>query len=129
MSKQNMNLTPAEWSVMECLWARSPLTGREIAKQMHERCGWSRSTTLTLLSRIEAKGAISADSETGIKTFNPLICREDIALQETEDFLDRIYQGSLSLMVSSLTRKQSLSQSEIDELYAILEEMEENKDV
>jgi BlaI family penicillinase repressor len=128
MSQQTVNLTPAEWSVMECLWQRSPLTGREVTEQMQELCGWSRSTTLTLLSRMEAKGAVIADSETGIKNFSPLICREDAALQETEAFLDRVHKGSLSLMVSSLTRKQSLSRSEIDELYAILKEMEAGSD-
>lgn len=128
MSEQNINLTSAEWSVMECLWERSPLTGREVTELMHERCGWSRSTTLTLLSRMEAKGAVAGDSDTGKKAFHPLVCRKDAALQETEDFLSRVYKGSLSLMVSSLTRRQSLSQQEIDDLYAILKEMEANGD-
>ena len=124
MKENSVNLTEAEWRVMECLWERSPLTGRDVTELMSERCGWSRSTTLTLLSRMEAKGAVAGDSATGKKAFYPLICREDAALQETEDFLDRVYKGSLSLLVSSLTRKQSLPQQEIDELYAILKEME-----
>ena len=128
MNEQSINLTSAEWRVMECLWERSPLTGREITELMRARCNWSRSTTLTLLSRLEAKGAVAGDSDTGKKTFSPLICREDAALQETENFLERVYKGSLSLMVSSMTRKQSLSQKEIDELYAILKEMEANGD-
>lgn len=126
MNEHNISLTPAEWRVMECLWERSPLTGREVTELMYKRCGWSRSTTLTLLSRMEAKGAVAGDSDTGKKAFYPLVCREDAAVQETEDFLERVYNGSVSLMVSSLTRRQSLSQKEIDELYAILKEMEEN---
>ncbi len=126
MNGHSINLTSAEWRVMECLWERSPLTGREITELMQVRCSWSRSTTLTLLSRLEAKGAITGDPDNGKKAFSPLICREDAAIQETEDFLERVYKGSLSLMVSSMTRKQSLSQKEIDELYAILKEMEAN---
>ena len=126
MNQQSMNLTAAEWSIMECLWEKSPLTGREITEQMQERCGWNRSTTLTLLSRMEAKGAVAADTDTGKKAFSPLVCREDAALQETENFLERVYKGSISMMVSSLTRRQSLSQKEIDELYAILKEMEDS---
>lgn len=128
MSRENINLTSAEWSVMECLWECSPLTGREVTEQMHERCGWSRSTTLTLLSRMEAKGAVAGDSDTGKKSFYPLVCREDAALQETEDFLERVYKGSLSLMVSSMTRKQSLPQKEIDELYELLRGLEAKPD-
>lgn len=128
MEKQNISLTAAEWSVMECLWERSPLTGREAIELMRTRCGWSRSTTLTLLSRMEAKEAVRGDTDRGVKTFRPLIRREDAALQETEDFLGRVYKGSVSLMVSSLTKKQALSQEEIDELYAILRKMEVRKD-
>lgn len=122
---QHMNLTSAEWSVMECLWEKAPRTGRETTEWLEERMGWNRSTTLTLLRRMEAKGAVLCDTEAGRKVFRPAIAREDAALREAEDFLDRVYKGSLSFMVSSMTRKQALSQREIDELYTMLKEMEE----
>jgi len=125
MSTQNINLTSAEWSVMECLWDKSPRTGREATEWLEQRMGWNRSTTLTLLRRMEAKGAVASDTENGMKSFRPLIRREEAALQEAEDFLGRVYKGSLSLMVSALTKKQALSQAEIDELYGILQQMEE----
>lgn len=124
MRKEYISLTEAEWNVMECLWEESPRTGREAVAWLKEKMGWSRSTTLTLLRRMEAKGAVAADTDGSLKTFRPLVQREDAALQETEDFLDRVYKGSLSLMVSSLTKKQAISKEEIDELYAILQEME-----
>lgn len=128
MDNQTISLTTAEWSVMECLWERSPLTGREAAEQLKQKMGWTRSTTLTLLRRLEDKGAIAGDSEGSLKTFRPLLQRDDAALRETEDLLERVYHGSLSLMVSAMTRKQALSQREIDELYAILREMEADRD-
>ena len=128
MSRQNANLTAAEWDVMECLWEQAPLTGRDVTEKMSEKCGWSRSTTLTLLSRLEAKGAVSGDAAEGKKAFRPLLSREDAALQETETFLDRVYNGSLRLMVSAMTQKQSLSQTEIDELYALLKGLEADND-
>lgn len=128
MSEQDATLTAAEWSVMECLWERSPLSGRELTERMRELCGWSRSTTLTLLSRMEAKGAVAASTDAGKKRFSPLVRREDMALRETEDFLSRVYHGSLSMMVSAFTRKQSLSEKERDELYAILKELEAGRD-
>ena len=124
MSSQKLNLTSAEWSVMECLWQKAPRTGREATEWLQERMGWNRSTTLTLLRRMETKGAVVSSSEGGMKSFRPLIRREDAVRQETEDFIGRVYQGSLSLLVSSLTKKQALPQEEIDELYAILRKME-----
>ena len=124
MNKHSISLTEAEWTVMECLWEHSPRTGRETIVCLEGKMGWSRSTTLTLLRRLEEKGAVAGDTESTIKTFRPMIAREDAALQETENLLERAYKGSLSLLVSSLTKKQSLPQREIDELYAILREME-----
>ena len=47
-----------------------------------------------------------------------------IILKETESFLSRVYHGSVSLMVNSLTQKQALPQEEIDELYELLKKME-----
>ena len=126
MSEKRISLTQAEWSVMECLWETGSLTGREVFQHMEQDCGWSRSTTLTLLSRLENKGALeSVPAEKGPKVFSPILKREDAALGETKDFLDRVYQGSLSLMVSALTQKQALSREELDELYELLKGLEE----
>ena len=128
MAEEPINLTQAEWSVMECLWGEGPLTGREVCQQMEKRCGWSRSTTLTLLGRLEAKGAVeSLTEEKGPKVFAPLLQREEAALRETKHFLSRVYQGSLSLMVNALSQKQALSREEVDELYALLKGLEEER--
>ena len=124
MSAENINLTEAEWTVMECLWARSPLSSREVTEQLEKSAGWNRSTTNTLLYRLEGKGAISTVTKGRSKFFSAVLRREDAALHETEGFLDRVYHGSLSMMVSSLTQKQALSKSEIDKLYAMLKELE-----
>lgn len=124
MPTENINLTAAEWSVMECLWEKSPRTGREVTQYLEEKSGWNRSTTLTLLSRLEAKGAVTGNSEGSKKTFSAALKREDAAMHETEDFLSRVYHGSLSMMVSSLTQKQALPKSEIDKLYAMLKDLE-----
>jgi len=71
---------------------------------------------------------VADDMVSGIKCFRPLISRDDAAIRETEDFLHRVYNGSVSLLVSSLTKKQALSKKEIDELYDILREMEVKSD-
>ncbi len=128
MDSKNITLTEAEWSVMECLWDKSPRIGREITEELEEKMGWSRSTTLTLLRRLEAKGAVADVSEKGIKLFKPIVQKEDAALRETENLLHRAYKGSLSMLVNAFTKRQSLSREEIDELYDILKRAEEAKD-
>ena len=127
MGKEHISLSEAEWKVMEELWNCKSATGRELCEQMDDRCGWNRSTTLTLLRRMEAKGAVTSSQNGAVKTFAPLLRREEAALKETESFLSRVYHGSLSMMVSTLSQKQPLSQKEIDELYALLKEAEVKK--
>jgi BlaI family penicillinase repressor len=119
--KENL-LTATEWHLMECLWEKSPRTGREATEDLEQRAGWSRSTTLTMLRRMTEKGLIDCREEGGVKVYRPLLPREDAALRTTEDFLHRVYHGSIGLMLSAFTKKQALSQKEIDELYAILDE-------
>lgn len=125
MNRTNFDLTPAEWNLMECLWERSPRTGREAIDYLAEHAGWNRSTTLTLLRRMTEKGYISCTGENGLNVYRPLVVKEDAQLRETENFLSRVYQGSVSMMMSAITKKQQLSRAEIQELYAILQKAEE----
>lgn len=97
MNGRSSQLTAAEWQVMECLWERSPRTGREAVDWLEKRVGWKRSTTLTLLRRLEDKGAVESVTEDGIKAFCPRIAREDAAMEEAENLLSRAYRGSVSL--------------------------------
>lgn len=124
MSKNTFNLTGAEWNLMECLWDASPRSGREASEYLQERVGWKRSTTLTMLRRMAQKGLIRCEEKDGMNVYHPLIKREDAVIKETDDFLNRVYNGSVSMMVSAVTKRQELTKEEIEELYAILRDAE-----
>lgn len=124
MEHRESLLTAAEWHLMECLWEKSPRTGREATEYLAQHAGWSRSTTLTMLRRMTDKGLIACAEAGGVKVYSPLLARNDAALRTTEDFLHRVYHGSVSMMMSAITQKQALSRQEIDELYAILRQAE-----
>ena len=125
MEQTEKNLTPTEWHLMECLWDHSPRTGREAAEYMAASQGWSRSTTLTLLRRMTAKGFIHCFEQNGVNVYAPLIERSDAAVRETDSFLSRVYRGSVSTLLSAVTQRQSLTKQEIDELYDIIRRAEE----
>ena len=122
--QSDTSLTPAEWNLMECLWEQEPRTGREVVDYLKETMGWSKSTTLTMLRRMTEKGLIRCDESGEVRCYYPLVVREDALLRETEDFLSRVYKGSVGMLMSTLTRKQNLSKEEIQELYRLLEEAE-----
>lgn len=119
-------LTPVEWNIMESIWQEAPKIGSVIVRDVKATAGYSRSTTLTMLSRMTKKGYLECvEDEKGIKTYRPLVDRQEAVQQETDHFLNRVYHGSLSLMVSTFTEKQKLSREEIDGLYEILRKAEE----
>lgn len=123
---QQIILTPTEWNIMESLWEKAPKIGSEIVGDLKEAAGYSRSTTLTMLTRMTKKGYLEcAEDGKGIKTYRPLIDRREAVRQETDHFLNRVYHGSLSLLVSTFTERQKLSREEIDSLYEILRKAEE----
>lgn len=117
-------LTHSEWYVMDCLWQHSPSTVMELVAALHEKVGWAKSTTITTLRRMEEKGLVSVEVRGRTKYYTPALERERAVRRETRSFLDRVYQGSVGLMVSAMASEKALSKEEIDALYAILKEAE-----
>lgn len=110
-----LTLTNSEWYVLDSLWERSPMTVMELVSALHEKVGWAKSTTITTLRRMEGR----------TRHYTPAVERQSAARQETRSFLDRVYQGSVGLMVSSLVRDEALSREDLDQLYEILRQAEE----
>ena len=120
----DVTLTNSEWYVLDCLWEHSPLTVMELVERLSQKVGWAKSTTITTLRRMEEKGLVRVEVRGRAKHYFPAVERERAARQETRSFLDRVYQGSVGLMVSSMAREKALTREEIEELYAILKEAE-----
>ena len=52
-----IELSNSEWKLMRRLWDRAPSTITELTAALREETGWSKNTVITMLSRLEAKGA------------------------------------------------------------------------
>ncbi len=124
---EDVNLTNSEWYVLDCLWQRPSMTVMELAAALGERLGWAKSTTITTLRRMEDKGLVRCAVEGRGKRYSPAVQREKAVRGETRSFLDKVYQGSVGLMVSALAQDKALSKAEIDELYEILRKAEEGQ--
>lgn len=121
---KKIKLSDAEWKIMDKLWETPHLTIRQLTESLFEDTGWEKHTVITLLGRIEKKGALSYRQNGRAKEFYPLVSREDACGEETRSFLEKVYQGSLSMMVHSMVERESLSEQERQELIRILEKGE-----
>lgn len=120
----NVHLTASEWYVLDCLWQQAPQTVMELVGELNRRVGWAKSTTITTLRRMEEKGLIQARIIGKAKHYIPLVEREEAEIEETHTFLDRVYRGSVGLMVSNMARRQALTKEDIAQLRAILDRAE-----
>ena len=122
--KKKIVLQSSEWIIMEKLWEDNPRTIMQLYHVLKEEPGWSKSTVNTLLGRMVKKEIISYKEGLKAKQYYHNINRDDAAVAETESLIDRVYQGSVSMMLSTLVRSRHLSENDIKELYQILEESE-----
>lgn len=121
---KDVHVTDSEWYVLDCLWQRSPQTAMELVEALSRRVGWAKSTTLTTLRRMEEKGLLAGETVGRSRHFTPLVDREAVILRETSGFLDRVYRGSVGLMVSTMARRQALTEEDLEVLRAILAQAE-----
>lgn len=120
----DINLTNSEWYVLDCLWEKSPMTVMELVGALGERLGWAKSTTITTLRRMEEKGLLRVEPGARGKLYAPAVERERAVTAETHSFLDRVYQGSVGMMMSAMAKRQELSRDEVAELRSILDQIE-----
>ncbi len=105
---------------MEKLWAKNPRTLMELVRALAGDTGWSKSTVVTMVGRLEAKGAVAYDEGGRARQYRPTVTRDQAALSETEGLLRRVYRGSVGMLVNTLADSRGLTREDIDELTAIL---------
>ncbi len=120
MKKENAILQQSDRYIMEKLWEESPRTITQLYHELKEEQGWSKSTVNTLLTRMVEKGIIYYEEGGRARQYYPAVKREDAAVAETENFLQRVYKGSVGMMMNTMIRESAFSHEEIEELYEIL---------
>lgn len=122
-----IRLKNSEWNVLSCLWEESPQTVMQLVAKLGKTVGWAKSTTITTLRRMEEKGLITCEIVGKGKSYTPAVEQENAEISETRSFLDRVYRGSVGMMMSAMAKRQELTDEDISELRKILEEADGGK--
>ncbi|MCM1048345.1 MAG: BlaI/MecI/CopY family transcriptional regulator [Clostridiales bacterium] len=121
---KNVNLSDGEWKLMNVLWERGEGTITELTASLQDETGWDKHIIITMLGRLEKKGAVAFKVNGRAKQFYPLISRNEVSIRETRGFLNKVYKGSIGMMVNAMVADEALSQEDIAQLYEILEQAE-----
>ena len=122
------DITESEWTIMETLWKRAPLTASEVAKALRRSTGWAQNTVRTLLTRLVEKGALGAkENAAGVREFAPAVEREACVRAESESFLQRVFQGAAKPLLVHFAENAELTPEELRELKRLFDRSLKNK--
>ena len=120
----NKDIAKSEWRILEFIWENPGSTIGAIRKAM-ETTGWSYSTIKTLVNRLVKKEVVKSEDSPEGKRFTACVDEEECRMQETHSFLDRIYNGSVKMMVTNLVKDSNLSDDDAKELLNLIDKMED----
>lgn len=116
----SIQLTDAEWKIMEVLWDSAPRTMAEITKTLEPDTGWTRHTVITLLKRMQEKGSVEVDESGSVKRYNPRVTREQASHEQTQKLLSRVFSGKASLLLHNLIDSGEMTVDEMQEMLDML---------
>ncbi len=82
---------------------------------------WKKNTVLTLLSRLVEKNYLKTDKIGRRNEYRAVVGEQEYRAKQTRNFLDKIYQGNVSGLVSTLLQQEILSEEELKEIEAFWE--------
>lgn len=126
MKKPVPQITDAEWLIMKVLWEKSPLVNRDIINKISETSDWNNKTIETLLRRLVDKEAVGyRNINSKAREYFPLVSQDECMREENETFLRKVYDGSVSMMMSCFLKQQKVSKEELEKLKSLLDENKE----
>ena len=118
----DVKLFDSELKVMDVLWKRGDTPAKEIAKVLTAELGWNVNTTYTRIKRCISKGAIQR-SEPGFLC-HALIPKSAVQEAETDELINKVYDGSADKLFAALLGRKQLSPQQIEKLRQIVGDLE-----
>ena len=117
-----IKLFDSELKVMEILWKEGDTTAKRIAEILSKQINWSKTKTYTIIKRCLEKGAIERYEPNWV--CRPLITIEQAREYETNELINKMYDGAADQLVASILGRGNLSHEEIERLKRIVSELE-----
>ena len=107
----------SEYHFCLIMWEHEPVTTVELVKLSQERLDWKRTTTYTVIKRLGERGVLK--NEDG--TITSLVSKEEAQAREINELVEEKFQGSLPAFIAAFTRRQDISDKELDEVQRMID--------
>ncbi len=118
--RKPVELTEAEWRIMKALWDGEPCTAPDLQARLEPGTGWTYSTVRTLMDRLVGKGLLAARKQGKLTLFKSRVTREQAQRGELQYALKHAFDGAMPPLVQCLLDTGGLSESELDEIEAMI---------
>lgn len=115
-------LFDSERKVMEVIWKEGEVTAKQISLTLRDTIGWNKNTTYTVIKKCIQKGFIERLEPNFV--CRALLSKEQAVQDDTREFVNRVFDGSVPLLFSALLSQKALSKKELEELKQMINEME-----
>ena len=99
------------------MWEHAPISAAQLAKLCQDQLGWKRTTTYTVIKRLGERGILK--NEDGVVT--ALISKEDAQAYEIDELVEKRFEGSLPAFLTAFTKRQTLTDSDLDEVQQMID--------
>ena len=113
----NQPLTLADHRLLDLVWPNQPLPSGRLCQIAQEQLGWKRTTTYTIIKRLGERGILK--NENGIVT--ALVSKDEAQACEIDDLVEKKFEGSLPTFIAAFTKRQDLSEQELDEVQQMID--------
>lgn len=120
-------LSKLELAIMNIFWERAGLTVREVQEAFPEKGRPAYTTVQTVVTRLEAKGAVSRTHKVGnAHVFEAAVSRNDAQRRLVDDFLS-LFGGRMQPLMSHLVESGRLTLDDVHEAERKLQELAKRK--
>lgn len=127
MKNKITKLPDAELEIMRVVWSNpTPISTSDVREILEKDRPWSVGALQTLLNRLIDRGFLKGEMQGKSKTYVPLVSESDYLVTESKSFLKRIGGGSVTKLVTSLYDSNTISDKDLEELTAFIEEKRSN---
>ena len=107
----------SEYRFCQILWAHEPVKSRELVALCAEHLGWKPTTTYTVIKRLGERGILK--NENSLVT--ALVSKDEAQACEIDELVEKKFEGSLPTFIAAFTRRQDLSDRELDEVQQMID--------
>jgi len=126
MTKKSQKISAAELKILEILWETSPLGASQIISALQNIESWNNRTIKSLITRLLKKKAISYKQDGNRYLYYPLLKKNDYLNTASCGIIHSLFGGKISPLVAHFVKQEKISNEDIQELKAILQELESN---